>query len=43
MSGVWFGLAAVVIGLVARWYIISEAKLRERDDPPRNRQKNKDR
>jgi len=35
-----FGLAAVVIGLVARWYIVSEAKLRECNSQPRNGQKN---
>jgi hypothetical protein len=27
MSGIWFGLATVAIGLVIRWYITAEAKL----------------
>jgi len=26
MSGIWFGLATVAIGLVIRWYIINETK-----------------
>jgi hypothetical protein len=27
MSGIWFGLATVAIGLVIRWYIIAETNL----------------
>jgi hypothetical protein len=27
MSGLWFGLTTVAIGLVIRWYILAEAKL----------------
>jgi hypothetical protein len=29
MSGAWFALAAVAVGLVIRWYIIQESKLVE--------------
>ena len=33
MSGIWFGLATVAIGLVIRWYIVGEAKLSRPPDP----------
>jgi hypothetical protein len=41
MSGIWFALAAVAVGLVIRWYIIGETNLAQSTDAAGSRRKEK--
>jgi hypothetical protein len=41
MSGAWFALASVAVGLVIRWYIIQEAHLAGPTDTPEKQRRKK--